>query len=130
MSQTSLPAADPATLAAVRAVIEQYCEGARAGDLARVQATFHPDARMSGYLQGQAMVGTPEPFYDAVRNAPAPAKSGEPYRKEIVRIDVAGPIASVTLVEGPYLGMHFTEFFHLLQLDGRWCIVSKTFMHT
>ncbi|MBL0916094.1 MAG: nuclear transport factor 2 family protein [Sphingopyxis sp.] len=63
-------------------------------------------------------------------NAPAPAKSGEPYRYEIVRVDVAGPIASVTLVEGPYLGMQFTEFFHLLRVDGRWSIVSKTFMHT
>lgn len=130
MSGTTLPAADAATLAAVRAVIEQYCEGARAGDLERVRATFHPDARMSGYLQGRSMVGTPEPFYDAVRNAPAPAKSGEPYRYEIVRVEVAGPIASVTLVEGPYLGMQFTEFFHLLQVDGRWSIVSKTFMHT
>lgn len=130
MSETSLPAADAATVAAVRAVIEQYCEGARVGDLDRVRATFHPDARMSGYLQGQSHVGSPEPFYDAVRNAPAPAKSGEPFRYDIVRVDVAGPIASVTLVEGPYLGMQFTEFFHLLRLDGRWCIVSKTFMHT
>lgn len=130
MSEKSPAAADAAVVAAVRAVIEQYCEGARVGDLDRVRATFHPDARMSGYLQGQSLVGTPEPFYDAIRNAPAPAKSGEPYRYEIVRVEVAGPIASVTLVEGPYLGMQFTEYFHLLQLDGRWCIVSKTFMHT
>lgn len=130
MPTNDLPPADAATTAAVRGVIEQYCEGARAGDLERVRETFHPDARMSGYLQGQPMVGTPEPFYDAIRNAPPPAKSGEPYRYEIVRVDVAGPVASVVLVEGPYLGMQFTEFFHLVKLDGRWRIVSKTFTHT
>jgi hypothetical protein len=95
-----------------------------------VRATFHPEARMSGYLQGQPVVSMPEPLYDAIRNAPAPAKSGEPYRYEIVRVEAAGPIASVTLVEGPYLGMQFTEFFHLVQLDGRWRIVSKTVTHT
>lgn len=114
---------------AIRAVIRKYYEGARDGNLALVQSVFHPKALMSGYLQGQLLVGTPEPFFEAVRTAPAPAKSGEPYRFEIVRLDLAGPIAAVTIEEGPYLGMQFTEFMHLIEADDRWQIVSKTFMH-
>lgn len=113
----------------IRATLRDYYEGARDGDLARVRSAFHDGALMSGYLQGQLHVGTPQPFYDAVANAPAPAKSGERYAFEIVRLDVAGPIASVVIEEGPYLGMQFTEYMHLLKSDGRWRIVSKTFMH-
>lgn len=113
----------------VRAVMQKYYEGSRDGDLELVRSTFHENARMSGYLQGQLLVGTPEPFYDVVRTAPAPAKSGEPHQFEIVHLEVAGPIASVTVEEGPYLGMQFREFMHLIKADGRWQIVSKTFMH-
>src|ERR1700742_1277831 len=114
----------------VRAVIESYIEGTRRGDLALVQQTFHPDARMSGVLQGKLLGGTPQPFFDAVANAPAPMKSGEPYTARISHLDVAGPAASVTLAEGPYLGMHFTNYFHLIKIGAEWRIVSKAFSHT
>ncbi|HEY0939884.1 MAG TPA: nuclear transport factor 2 family protein [Steroidobacter sp.] len=113
----------------IRAVIQLYIDGAREGNVEKVKQAFHPQARMSGYLQGTLLIAGPEPFYEAVTNAPAPVKSGEPYKSEIVRLDVAGPVASATLEEGPYLGMQFTTFFHLIRVEGRWQIVSKTFMH-
>src|SRR3569832_1700652 len=113
----------------VRGVIESYVEGTRRGDLALVQQTFHPAARMSGVLQGTLLVGTPQPFFEAVANAPAPEKSGEPYAARITHLDVAGAAASATLAEGPYLGMHFTNYFHLMKIGAEWRIVSKTFSH-
>lgn len=115
---------------AVRATIQRYIDGARSGEVELVKSAFHPDARMSGYLQGQLLVGGPEPFYEAVANAPAPVKSGEPYQSKFTRLDIAGEAASVALEEGPYLGMQFTTYFHLLKIDGDWRIVSKTFSHT
>lgn len=113
----------------VRATLQLYLDGTRNGNVDQVRRSFHPQARMSGYLQGQLLVGGPEPYYEAVTNAPPPAKSGEPYQAEITQLAIADRVASATLVEGPYLGMHFTTFFHLLQIDGAWQIVSKTFMH-
>lgn len=112
----------------VRAALQLYLDGARAGDVDRVRRAFHPQARMSGYLQGQMLVGGPEPFYEAVTHAPPPAKTGEPFRAEIAQLSVADRVASVTIVENSYLGMNFTSFFHLLEIDGSWQIVSKTFM--
>lgn len=114
---------------AIRRTIQHYLDGAREGSVDLVRRAFHPQARMSGYLQGRLLVGGPEPFYEAVANAPAPAKSGEPYRAEIRSLEIAGPAAAVTLVEGPYLGMQFTTFFHLLKVGEEWQIVSKTFSH-
>jgi 4-oxalocrotonate tautomerase len=113
----------------VRATLQLYLDGAREGDVDKVRRSFHPQARMSGYLQGQSLVGGPEPYYEAVTNAPPPAKSGEPYQAEITQLAVAERVASATLVESSYLGMHFTTFFHLLKIDGTWQIISKTFMH-
>jgi len=114
---------------AVRATIQLYLDGARHGRVELVKQAFHPEAKMCGYLQGQLLVGGPEPFYEAVANAPAPASSGEPYEAKITKLEVAGPAASATLEEGPYLGMQFTTYFHLLKFDGKWKIVSKTFSH-
>ena len=110
---------------AARAVIEEYVAACRAGSVERLQAIFHPDAVMSGYLMDQRLVGSPQPFYDAVRNAPAAASDG--YRADITRVDVTGRIASVTLEEHGFLGLGFTDYFHLLETDGRWQIVAKTF---
>ncbi len=113
----------------VRGVIGRYIEGSQRGDLGLVKSVFHPDARMSGFLQGNMMVGGPQPFYDAVASAPSPEKSGEPYRAQITHLDVAGRVASVTLTEGPYWGLHFTNYFHLIRAGSDWLIISKTFNH-
>lgn len=113
----------------VRATLQLYIDGTRAGDADLVRRAFNPDARMSGYLQGQLLCGSPEPFFETVRTAPAPMRSGEPYIAEITHLEITGLAASATLVEPSYLGLHFTDFLHLLKVDGRWQIVSKTFMH-
>ena len=40
---------------------------------------------------------------------------------------VTGRIASATLQERGFLGLDFTDYFHLVEVDGQWQIVSKTF---
>jgi hypothetical protein len=112
--------------AAARAVIEEYVAACRVRSVQRLQAIFHADARMSGYLGPQALVGTPQPFYDALKGAP-PDAAGSRYEAEITAVDVTGSIASVTLEERGFLGHSFTDYFHLMKVDGRWLIVSKTF---
>jgi hypothetical protein len=111
--------------AAARAVIEEYVAACRIRSVERLERIFHPEALMSGYLMDQRLVGSTQPFYDAVRNAPA-AASGD-YRAEITRVDVAGRVASVTLEEQGFLGLSFTNYFDLLETEGRWQIVAKTF---
>jgi hypothetical protein len=109
--------------AAARAVIEEYVAACRARSVERLERIFHPAALMSGYLMDQQLVGPTQPFYDAVRHAPG----GGDYRAEITRVEVVGRIASVTLEEQGFLGLDFTNCFHLLETDGCWQIVAKTF---
>ena len=110
--------------AAVRAVLEEYVAACVAGSVDRLQAISHPGALMSGYLAGNYLMGSMEPFYAAVRSSPPP---GAEYRAEIGPVDVAGAVASASLRERAYLGLDFVDLFHLARVDGRWLIVSKTF---
>lgn len=114
-----------AEIAAVRSVIMEYVEGTAQQDPARVKGAFHPDAVMSGYIGGNKLVGSPQPFLDHLE-AEAP---GAGYTAEIAQIDVTGLMATARLLEDDLFGLSFVTEFHLLKEDGAWRIVSKLFHH-
>ena len=51
-----------------RQIIEEYVEACRIGSVDKLLAIFHPEALMSGYFSGEFYMGTPQPFYDEVRD--------------------------------------------------------------
>ena len=53
--------------------------------------------------------------------------SGESYQAEIGIIHIAGPIASVAIIEDNLLGVDYVNHFHLLKFGGRWRIVSNMY---
>ena len=108
-------------------VLQSYINCCRCGDAAGLEQLFHPQAAMYGYLNGELMAPTPQPFFEAVANAPCPESSGEPYQAEITVVETTGATATLVLKESNYLGMRFTNSFQLLKTDGRWWIVSKLF---
>jgi len=56
------------------------------------------------------------------------AESGAPYKADVSAIHVAGRVASATVEESGFFGaMSFVNYFHLLNMEGDWKIVSKTF---
>ena len=113
----------------VRKVVQQYIDGTYQGDVKALRDCFHPKAVMNGYLGDQLLVGGPEPFFENMENAPSSmAEAAAPYKAEIVSVDVVGNVASVTIKETGFAGsMDFTDFFHLLKVQGEWKIMSKTF---
>jgi len=40
-------------------------------------------------LNGEYYMGPPDPFYDSVKNVPAPSESGEKYKGDITALEVA-----------------------------------------
>ena len=111
-----------------RAVIQEYVDACNAGSVDRLKAIFHEQALMSGYMMGEYLMGPPEPFFQVVDNPPpeAPPTSGN-YTGEITSVEISGPVASITLKESGFMGMNFTDYFHLAKVDGQWRIISKTF---
>ena len=110
-----------------RAVIQEYADACNAGSVERLRAIFHDDALMSGYMMGKYLMGSPEPFFQAVENPPPGVQPGGDYQAEITHVEVSDPVASVTLKETGFMGVNFTDYFHLAKVSGEWKIISKTF---
>jgi len=111
----------------VRAVVEGYVAACRSGDVVSLRRLFHPGAVMSGYLAGGLLVGSPEPFFEAVAGSPSPAESQTDYRAEICDVVVSGRLGTATLKEQGFLGMDFINYFQIIQIEDDWKIVAKLF---
>jgi hypothetical protein len=112
---------------AVREVIQQYIHGSGNGDAEALRAIFFPEAVMSGDYQGKLSFGTPDSFFELIENSPALVESGANYKSVISSIEVVGDVASAVLKEEGFFDANFTDFFHLMKVDGQWKIISKTY---
>ncbi len=108
-------------------VITEYVEACRNGDVEKLRSLFSPSALMSGFYEGEFYIGSPDLFFDEVRDNPSPASTGAEYIGEITSSEIIEDIASVTLIEKGYLGLNFSNLFQLARIDGSWVIVSKTY---
>ena len=111
-----------------RATITELVDACHAGDGDRLRGVFSQGALMSGYFNGVYYSGSPEPFYDEVRDNPAPASIGEEYIAEITSVEEYGDIANAILQEKNFLGANFINLYQLARVDGNWLIVSKAYV--
>ncbi len=113
--------------AAVRRVLEQYIDASYTSNVPLLKTVFHPKALMAGYLDDALDIGTPEPFYVELAETASAKETGEPYQAEIAFINIAGPIASASIIENNLLGKNYVNHFHLLNIEEQWCVVSKIY---
>ncbi len=114
--------------AAVRKVMERYCEAVYRADVATLRELFHPAAVMSGYLGDDLLAGSPEPFLEDVKGRPSMRTMGAPYAAQILDIHASPRCASLRLEETGFFGVFsFVNYFHLLKVGEEWKIVAKTF---
>jgi hypothetical protein len=108
--------------------IEKYIEETRLGNVEGLKNLFSPEALMSGFYESEYYSGSPEAFFEEVRDSPSPSESGQDYNGEITHTEVIGKIAQVTMKEKGYLGLNFSNLFHLACINDKWLIISKTYM--
>ena len=108
--------------------IDMYIEATRSGDVEGLKNLFLPEALMSGFFEGEFYSGSAEVFFDEVRDNPSPSDTGKDYLGEITYTEVIGNIAQVTMKERGYLGLDFSNMFHLACVKGQWLILSKTYI--
>ena len=114
---------------AITATVQQYVDGASAGDAAKLKEAFHPEAWMFGSVGGQRM---DMPIAQMIELSVAqPLGSGGAYEAKITSVEQVGDAATVRLEEtGAWGSVSFVDFFALAEIDGSWKIVGKTFAHT
>lgn len=111
-----------------RETITALVEACHSGNVEKLQSVFSPGAMMTGYFNGEFYTGSPELFYDEVRDNPSPASTGAEYIGEITSVEEYGDIANVTLQEKGFLGANFINLFQLVRTNGSWLIFSKVYV--
>jgi hypothetical protein len=111
-----------------RETITALVDACHSGDVEKLRGVFSPDALMSGYFNGQYYSGSPQPFFDELRDNPSPASTGAEYIGEILSVEEFGDIANVVLEETGFLGANFINLYQLVRKDDSWLIVSKAYV--
>lgn len=112
----------------VREVLDRYIKGTYTADIPMLESVFHKEARMTGYLGDQLLIGTPAPFIEDMGSQASMKEQGHPYQAEVRDVEVNGGVARATVYETGFRGSaELVDHFHLLCENGEWKIISKTF---
>lgn len=108
------------------AIVRLYFMGTYHGDKKQLQQAFHPEAHITGSINGEIYDWTLNDFIARVTGVPTAAEQNEKYNKEIIFLDITGNTAIVKacVVVGPYT---FTDYISLLKIAGQWVIRHKSF---
>jgi protease I len=115
-------------LVAITETVQNYFDGMHLGDTHLLRKAFHVDAFLFGYYHGEFSRISLEEWMAEVEGMPKPSESGEPFDMRLVATDVTGRTATVK-VALLYAGLRFTDYLTLMQFEGNWKIVHKTYHH-
>lgn len=112
---------------AIRQTIQTYFDCMYESSADKTREAFHPNARITGYLEDGLHEMSVDDFAGFVASQqPSPSAQGAPPRLDIESLEIAGNTA-VARVRDDYLGMTFLDTLSLLSVDGRWQIYNKLF---
>lgn len=105
----------------IETTINYYLNGMTTHNAKSFEKAFHPNATMKWIDKKYEEVNAIEAL-SAYVNANDPVKT----KTSIMAINIAGDAASAQL-ELEYDTFSYIDFMHLLKIDGKWKIVSKTY---
>ena len=113
--------------AAIAAVMQRYFEGLHHSDTQRLRQVFHPAALYASATEGALRHLTMDAYFPVVDARPSPASLGQSRADRVLRIEFAGPVTALAVVECRIAPKRFTDLLTLVFVDGRWQIISKVF---
>ena len=112
---------------AIVETLNKYNEGCKQAKSSIMKPAFNEKATMfSVDGDGQLAGGAIQALFDGIDSVFRPSPDAQ---SAIVRIDIVGTAASARIDTNDVSGFCFTDFFHLLKVEGRWTVISKIF-HT
>ena len=120
---------NPSYVQEYKAIVEvmgKYNEGLAKADSAIMKPAFSEKATMFGVDGNGKLKGGPvqQSLFEVVGRKFRPSPEA---KAVFASIDIAGTAASVRIDTNDLSGFCFTDFFHLLKVEGRWTVVSKIF---
>jgi len=111
----------------IEAVIRTYFDAMYESDASKARAAFHPDACITGYLNGQLANMSVDEFADfCAGQQPSAKQKGEAPFLQILTLNIAGDTA-VARVRDAYLGSLFLDTLTFLRVQDEWRIHNKLF---
>ena len=111
----------------IHQTIQTYFDCMYESSADKARAAFHPNARITGYLEDGLHEMSVDDFADFVASQqPSPSEQGVPARLDIESVEISGHTA-VARVRDDYLGMTFLDTLSLLFADDTWWIYNKLF---
>ncbi|MFP6804522.1 MAG: nuclear transport factor 2 family protein [Pseudomonadales bacterium] len=111
----------------IKEIVQTYFDCMYESSAEKTHAAFHPNAKITGYLEDGLHEMSVVEFAGFVSSQqPSAKEKGEAARLDIISIDIAGDTA-VTRVRDDYLGMTFLDTLSLLRVEGQWSIYNKLF---
>ncbi|MDP6705357.1 MAG: nuclear transport factor 2 family protein [Alphaproteobacteria bacterium] len=108
-------------------VLQRYFDGFYTSDVKMLQGVFHPSCHLYNASAGPLIDDDMDVVYERVSNRTPPAAENQKRLDRVLSIDRSGPesaLAKVQIAIGPNL---YTDYLTLLQIEGRWQIISKTY---
>ena len=111
----------------IQNIVQTYFDSMFESSADHVNAAFHADAKITGYIEGELHSMTRAEFAEFVTgHQPSPKQNGETPSLEIISLETAGATAIVRL-RCDYLGLTFLDSLSLLKTDTGWSIYNKLF---
>ncbi|WP_051556788.1 nuclear transport factor 2 family protein [Pseudomonas sp. CHM02] len=110
---------------AITEVLNKYIEGCKQAKSSIMKPAFNEHATMySVGADGKLKGGAIPILFEGIDNGFRPSPDA---KAAITRIEIIGTAASARIDANDMSGISFTDFFHLLKVDGKWTVVSKIF---
>lgn len=110
---------------AITEVLNKYIEGCKQAKSSIMKPAFNEHATMySVGADGKLTGGAIPILFEGIDKDFRPSPDAQ---AAITRIEIVGNAASARIDANAMSGISFTDFFHLLKVEGEWTVVSKIF---
>lgn len=110
---------------AITEVLSQYIEGCKQAKSSIMKPAFNEHATMySVGVDGKLAGGAIPILFEGIDKDFRPSPDAQ---AAVTRIEIVGNAASARIDANDMSGISFTDFFHLLKVEGKWTVVSKIF---
>jgi hypothetical protein len=116
------------SVSAITATLRDYFGGIFRGDVDLLKSTFHPQALVSGDINGQPYFKTLDQYLDGVKNRKSPAELGETFRMEILSVEIINTTA-IAKVRVPLFEFNYYDLLSLVMINDKWVIINKLLTH-
>ena len=105
-------------------VLDNYFKGIYEGDIALLSSTFNKGTLLFGDVKGQPYAKTLNEYLDGVKNRQSPKDSGQPFKGDIISIEIINSIA-IAKVKVKMYAFNYSELLSFHKIADRWLIVNK-----